>query len=934
MAPPVPVFAVATSPLGKAASLQQAVSAALSASVPLATGVPQMCPPERKVTSAVPGVPHTSSTGCEGKSSAVDPPLVMLGNKPAKPQEVPVTDRSTMGTCGSAEDQVVNEAWVQLSDEGGKAYFWNRRTNSCTWYLPKGITAKWIGGKSPDGRDYYWSRTSTEVCWVLPALTATDKGASTSFNAEASEKEEVLNVADGNINPAVTCSTAMSDSNSVSEFAVATKGKQVETQHCDSSSNVEAKVEMDANTANMEWAFATARKIKELGLDSDASTSADADARPSSPDTSDTEPPSPAASASAAEPASDTEPPSPEAAQRSSPCLLKEGDAHGDTSAAELSNGVPVASKHKTAKSVARPDSDTDSSDSDSEGADQAAAAIRKPSCANNAAPSDGLCGYGAPAKETAGNDTGRFDGSSSSSDSETDSEAVSTGASAASQLREDSILPKSDTDGETVSGGASAANQLQEDSSLPKYDAHVWEEQAKLQAEEQSKLQAEVASLKRELAESKAVARAATLKSELSAKAARVATGNACDSAVFWREKDDIVGKPSGTSRDRQSRSPGRRSGAWPEVFGSKQVCAQQQETTLKMSEPEAVEIAGFKKVELNGRYTLRREVILQDHPTYWLESGHFFAYWQGALKKWALCPSARFKDVLQGNGLGWAMQVNAANHFSQSCMWTEHNGTCWTESFISVRGTSTSAQQQIDATAAASMSTSQNSSIAPTPTAASLSNKAARLDWATAAAEKWVAGALDKGTAPEPASSVSRSKAETSLRGPVISGRRSRSPPKAKARNVFAITCGPSLSVTEKKNSARRVNRSASEKSNMGSTQDRSRSRSPMSSSISVGAKKSANAERKPVILRSKAEMEERTTALQAPAPRPSETTLTKFLTTVKHGAPPGTGIPAETANSKPTDGKRPKPESDEKDVDGTMPCTLRRTLACGGA
>eukprot|EP00747_Dinoflagellata_sp_TGD_P070974 gnl/TRDRNA2_/TRDRNA2_156808_c1_seq8.p1 gnl/TRDRNA2_/TRDRNA2_156808_c1~~gnl/TRDRNA2_/TRDRNA2_156808_c1_seq8.p1 ORF type:complete len:931 (+),score=149.70 gnl/TRDRNA2_/TRDRNA2_156808_c1_seq8:52-2793(+) len=913
MAPPVPVFAVATSPLGKAASLQQAVSAALSASVPLATGVPQMCPPERKVTSAVPGVPHTSSTGCEGKSSAVDPPLVMLGNKPAKPQEVPVTDRSTMGTCGSAEDQVVNEAWVQLSDEGGKAYFWNRRTNSCAWELPQGITTKWIGGKSADGRTYYWSRTSTEVCWVLPALTATDKGASTSFNAEASEKEEVLNVADGNINPAVTCSTAMSDSNSVSEFAVATKGKQVETQHCDSSSNVEAKVEMDANTANMEWAFATARKIKELGLDSDASTSADADARPSSPDTSDTEPPSPAASASAAEPASDTEPPSPEAAQRSSPCLLKEGDAHGDTSAAELSNGVPVASKHKTAKSVARPDSDTDSSDSDSEGADQAAAAIRKPSCANNAAPSDG---------------------SSSSSDSETDSEAVSTGASAASQLREDSILPKSDTDGETVSGGASAANQLQEDSSLPKYDAHVWEEQAKLQAEEQSKLQAEVASLKRELAESKAVARAATLKSELSAKAARVATGNACDSAVFWREKDDIVGKPSGTSRDRQSRSPGRRSGAWPEVFGSKQVCAQQQETTLKMSEPEAVEIAGFKKVELNGRYTLRREVILQDHPTYWLESGHFFAYWQGALKKWALCPSARFKDVLQGNGLGWAMQVNAANHFSQSCMWTEHNGTCWTESFISVRGTSTSAQQQIDATAAASMSTSQNSSIAPTPTAASLSNKAARLDWATAAAEKWVAGALDKGTAPEPASSVSRSKAETSLRGPVISGRRSRSPPKAKARNVFAITCGPSLSVTEKKNSARRVNRSASEKSNMGSTQDRSRSRSPMSSSISVGAKKSANAERKPVILRSKAEMEERTTALQAPAPRPSETTLTKFLTTVKHGAPPGTGIPAETANSKPTDGKRPKPESDEKDVDGTMPCTLRRTLACGGA
>eukprot|EP00747_Dinoflagellata_sp_TGD_P070962 gnl/TRDRNA2_/TRDRNA2_156808_c1_seq41.p1 gnl/TRDRNA2_/TRDRNA2_156808_c1~~gnl/TRDRNA2_/TRDRNA2_156808_c1_seq41.p1 ORF type:complete len:888 (+),score=139.41 gnl/TRDRNA2_/TRDRNA2_156808_c1_seq41:52-2664(+) len=870
MAPPVPVFAVATSPLGKAASLQQAVSAALSASVPLATGVPQMCPPERKVTSAVPGVPHTSSTGCEGKSSAVDPPLVMLGNKPAKPQEVPVTDRSTMGTCGSAEDQVVNEAWVQLSDEGGKAYFWNRRTNSCTWYLPKGITAKWIGGKSPDGRDYYWSRTSTDVCWVLPPLTATDKGASASSSAAAPAKEEALKAAEAPqaiITTAATCS----ESTPSPEVEVAKKGPSITGPLVDASTTTQEAQNSDSTP-----------KVETM-------------------DEIDTE-----------------------AAQRSSP----EGDNRTDTSATELKNDASAASQHETAKSSkALADSDTDSSDSDSEGADQAAAAIRKPSCANNAAPSDGLCGYGAPAKETAGNDTGRFDGSSSSSDSETDSEAVSTGASAASQLREDSILPKSDTDGETVSGGASAANQLQEDSSLPKYDAHVWEEQAKLQAEEQSKLQAEVASLKRELAESKAVARAATLKSELSAKVARVATSNSFHPTSFWQENDDAIGK------ERQSHSPVRRGGAWPDVFGSKRVRAEPQETTLKMSEPESMEIAGFKNVELNGRYNLRRELIIKDHPTYWSGSGHF-AYWQGALKKWALCPSARFKDVLQGNGLGWAMQVNAANHFSQSCMWTEHNGTCWTESFISVRGTSTSAQQQIDATAAASMSTSQNSSIAPTPTAASLSNKAARLDWATAAAEKWVAGALDKGTAPEPASSVSRSKAETSLRGPVISGRRSRSPPKAKARNVFAITCGPSLSVTEKKNSARRVNRSASEKSNMGSTQDRSRSRSPMSSSISVGAKKSANAERKPVILRSKAEMEERTTALQAPAPRPSETTLTKFLTTVKHGAPPGTGIPAETANSKPTDGKRPKPESDEKDVDGTMPCTLRRTLACGGA
>jgi len=62
-----------------------------------------------------------------------------------------------------------DEAWVKLSTADGRIYFWNRRSNTRAWSLPKGVLAKWTGQKNEDGRTYYWCKGSKPV-WVLPPL--------------------------------------------------------------------------------------------------------------------------------------------------------------------------------------------------------------------------------------------------------------------------------------------------------------------------------------------------------------------------------------------------------------------------------------------------------------------------------------------------------------------------------------------------------------------------------------------------------------------------------------------------------------------------------------------------------------------------------------------------------------------------------------------
>jgi len=66
---------------------------------------------------------------------------------------------------------VIDEAWVEVKSKGGKTYFWNRCSNSCSWALPASVVAKWTSHKSAEGRTYYYDRDGS-VVWVMPPLQA------------------------------------------------------------------------------------------------------------------------------------------------------------------------------------------------------------------------------------------------------------------------------------------------------------------------------------------------------------------------------------------------------------------------------------------------------------------------------------------------------------------------------------------------------------------------------------------------------------------------------------------------------------------------------------------------------------------------------------------------------------------------------------------
>lgn len=74
--------------------------------------------------------------------------------------------------CAPANEIVIDEAWVEVKSKAGKTYFWNRSSNSCSWALPDGVSAKWISHKSAEGRTYYYDRDGC-VVWVMPPLQAT-----------------------------------------------------------------------------------------------------------------------------------------------------------------------------------------------------------------------------------------------------------------------------------------------------------------------------------------------------------------------------------------------------------------------------------------------------------------------------------------------------------------------------------------------------------------------------------------------------------------------------------------------------------------------------------------------------------------------------------------------------------------------------------------
>ena len=53
---------------------------------------------------------------------------------------------------------------------GGKAYYWNRRTNATVWQSPPGVNVVWVVKLDEDGVPYYWHLDTRVSRYGLPPL--------------------------------------------------------------------------------------------------------------------------------------------------------------------------------------------------------------------------------------------------------------------------------------------------------------------------------------------------------------------------------------------------------------------------------------------------------------------------------------------------------------------------------------------------------------------------------------------------------------------------------------------------------------------------------------------------------------------------------------------------------------------------------------------
>ena len=71
----------------------------------------------------------------------------------------------------AAAQQEGSVEWVRLREsQAGKAFFWNRRTNSTVWRAPAGVEVVWFGVKNEEGAVYYWHRDTRVSTYELPPL--------------------------------------------------------------------------------------------------------------------------------------------------------------------------------------------------------------------------------------------------------------------------------------------------------------------------------------------------------------------------------------------------------------------------------------------------------------------------------------------------------------------------------------------------------------------------------------------------------------------------------------------------------------------------------------------------------------------------------------------------------------------------------------------
>jgi len=127
---------------------------------------------------------------------------------------------------------------------------------------------------------------------------------------------------------------------------------------------------------------------------------------------------------------------------------------------------------------------------------------------------------------------------------------------------------------------------------------------------------------------------------------------------------------------------------GAWREpelevIFRSASHHKPQWEDPVIQKSITAVEFHGFTMKELNTRYYLRADEVLQGQPSFWDVSGVYFIYWQRESRRWAICDLKCIDAVRSGQCPGWAYRSDSG-HFANACGWTEMRANQWVDAIV----------------------------------------------------------------------------------------------------------------------------------------------------------------------------------------------------------------------------------------------------------
>mmetsp|Transcript_73268 Transcript_73268/g.177171 ORF Transcript_73268/g.177171 Transcript_73268/m.177171 type:complete len:576 (-) Transcript_73268:171-1898(-) len=95
------------------------------------------------------------------------------------------------------------------------------------------------------------------------------------------------------------------------------------------------------------------------------------------------------------------------------------------------------------------------------------------------------------------------------------------------------------------------------------------------------------------------------------------------------------------------------------------------------------SVEFHGFTMKELNTRYFLRPDEVIQGRPSYWDNSGVYFIYWQQTTRRWAICDLKCMDAVRDGQCPGWAYRSDTG-HFANAAGWMEMRANQWVDAIV----------------------------------------------------------------------------------------------------------------------------------------------------------------------------------------------------------------------------------------------------------